>query len=230
MSDVRVEELVVEYVGPEGAVRPLDGFSLTVRSGSLILVMGPSGSGKTTLLSCLAGILTPTAGRVLVGGTDVARLSGPALLSHRRHRVGIVFQAFNLVPSLTAAENVMIPLMASGETRAVARRRALALLDQLDLGSRAARRPGQLSGGQQQRVAIARALGLDPPLLLADEPTAHLDREQVGNVLDILRRLVTGGRTAVVATHDERLRAIADDVVDVTGSPAFAGSESADRC
>ena len=138
-----------------------------------------------------------------------------------------MFQAFNLVPSLTALENVMAPLLAAGVRRGPARTRAAALLDDVDLGDRIAHRPGAMSGGQQQRVAIARALAHDPPLLLADEPTAHLDRVQVSGVIALLRRLVIPGRAAVIATHDERVLEIADLIVDLTASPVTQLKEGA---
>jgi putative ABC transport system ATP-binding protein len=198
----------------ETAVRPIDDLDLTVLPGTLTAVVGASGCGKTTLLSMLAGILTPDRGTVEIDGgaltTDAA-----ALLEHRRHTVGIVFQAFNLVASMTATENVAAPLLAAGRSRRAAMERAHALLDQVGLGDRRAHRPPQLSGGQQQRVAIARALAFDPPILLADEPTGHLDPLQVDGVLALLRTLTQDGRSIVVATHDDRLRPLADQVVDL---------------
>jgi putative ABC transport system ATP-binding protein len=214
-SSLLVEDLSVEFVRSNYTVKPLDRFSL--------LLLGPSGCGKTTLLSCLAGILTPTSGRITVGDTDVTRLSGAAMTAYRRLRVGIVFQAFNLVPSLDATENVMIPLRAAGIPRREARTKATELLAAVGLADRAKHRPGTLSGGQQQRVGIARALALDPQLLIADEPTAALDHVQVENVLRILRGLADEGRTVVVSTHDPRLLGLADQVVDM-GTHSDAGA------
>jgi putative ABC transport system ATP-binding protein len=213
MTDLRIDDLTVEYASGGYPVRPLDQLTLHAESGELVLLLGPSGCGKTTLLSCLAGILTPTSGSISVGGESVTGLTGAALTSYRRHTVGIVFQAFNLVPSLTAAENVAAPLWAAKVPRREARRRAEALLADVSLSDRAAHRPGSMSGGQQQRVAIARALAHDPPLLLADEPTAHLDYIQVESVLKTLRRLATPGRLVIVATHDDRMVPLADRVV-----------------
>jgi putative ABC transport system ATP-binding protein len=172
------------------------------------------------LLSVLAGILTPTSGSVLLDGLVVSGLRGPALASYRRHSVGIVFQAFNLVPSLSAVENVSVPLLAARVRRGVARRRALELLELVGLSEQAGRRPAELSGGQQQRVAIARALALDPPVLLADEPTAHLDYIQVVGVLTLLRSIADSGRIVVVATHDERMVSLADCVFSLTARSA----------
>jgi putative ABC transport system ATP-binding protein len=179
-------------------------------------VLGASGSGKTTLLSVLAGILTPTSGTVALGDTEVTGLRGLALTDYRRSKVGIVFQAFNLIPSLSAWENVQIPMRAAGTKRHQARERARHLLDRVGLSHRMRHRPGQLSGGEQQRVAIARALGMDPPLVLADEPTAHLDYIQVEGVLRLLREIADGERLVVVATHDERIVPLADRVVALT--------------
>ena len=174
------------------------------------------------MLSVLAGILTPAAGTVRFGDVEVTRLKGQAMTEYRRHTVGVVFQAFNLVPSLSASENVQAPLRAAGVRGSTARRRAEELLERVDLADRMMHRPGDLSGGEQQRVAIARALAHDPPLILADEPTAHLDYIQVEGVLRLLRSLAGPGRMVVVATHDERLSPLADRVVAMT---AMAGGE-----
>lgn len=221
MPDVHVRGLTVEYETPDYVVRPLDNFDLDVANGSLSLLLGPSGCGKTTLLSCLGGILSPTAGWIRVGEQRVSGLFGEDLTDYRRHTVGIVFQGFNLVPSLSALENVAMPLRAAGWRGRVARERAGDLLDRVGLGDRADHRPSELSGGQQQRVAVARALALDPPLVLADEPTAHLDYIQVEEVLKILRDLAAGDRTVVVSTHDHRMIPLADRVVQMT--PDFLG-------
>jgi putative ABC transport system ATP-binding protein len=211
-----VEDLTVEYSSGGYAVRPIDGLSLRAGEGELVLLLGASGCGKTTLLSVLAGILSPTSGSVSVAGVDVAGLGGQALSSYRRSTVGIVFQAFNLVPSLTAHENVQVPLRLAGVRGAAARQQADELLRQVGLEDRMQHRPGDLSGGQQQRVAIARSLAHDPPVLLADEPTAHLDYLQVEGVITLLRDLADAGRTVVVATHDDRLLPLADRVVELT--------------
>jgi putative ABC transport system ATP-binding protein len=220
-------DVTVEFSSGGYAVRPLDGFSMDAGSGDLVLLLGASGCGKTTMLSVLAAILKPTSGSVLVHDTEVTGLEGHELTDYRRDRVGIVFQAFNLLPSLTALENVEVPLRAAGHSRADARRHATELLDRLALGDRSHHRPGDLSGGQQQRVAIARAIALDPPVLLADEPTAHLDYIQVESVLKLLRELADEGRTVVVSTHDERLIPLADKVIGM--SPAAAGESGPAR-
>ncbi len=215
MGTLHVNDLVVEYSSGGYAVRPIDGLNLEVSAGSLALLLGPSGCGKTTLLSCLGGILRPTSGRIALGDLDVTTLDPRALTTYRRRTVGIVFQAFNLLPSLTAFENVMVPMDAAGVSRREARQRAEELLARVGLQDRMRHRPGDLSGGQQQRVAVARAIALDPPLILADEPTAHLDFIQVEEVLRLIRELASGDRLVVVATHDTRMLPLADQVVEL---------------
>jgi putative ABC transport system ATP-binding protein len=215
VADLRVKDLVVEYCSGGYAIRPIDGLNLAVGEGSLAILLGPSGCGKTTLLSCLGGILRPTEGRIEFGDIDITALNRRTLPDYRRNTVGIVFQAFNLVSSLTALENVMVPLRAAGMPRGKARERAEELLTRVGLQDRMGHRPGDMSGGQQQRVAVARAIALDPPLLLADEPTAHLDFIQVEEVLRLIRELASGERIVVVATHDARILPIADQVVEL---------------
>lgn len=215
MGDLRIKNLVVEYSSGGYAVRPIDGLDLEVTEGSLVILLGPSGCGKTTLLSCLGGILTPTAGCIEFGDVEVTALDRRGLAAHRRDTVGIVFQAFNLVASINALENVMVPLRAAGRSRRAARERAEELLTRVGLQDRMRHRPGDLSGGQQQRVAVARAIALDPPLILADEPTAHLDFIQVEEVLRLIRELATGERVVVVATHDTRILPLADRIVEM---------------
>jgi putative ABC transport system ATP-binding protein len=220
MPDLSVRDLTVEYSSGGYVVRPLDGLSFDVPDGSLALLLGPSGCGKTTLLSVLAGILTPTRGTIHLGDQVISGLAGPELRAHRQQTVGVVFQAFNLVPSLSALENVAAPLLAARVRRRPAVERARALLARVGLEHRAGHRPGDLSGGQQQRVAIARALVHEPTVLLADEPTAHLDHVQVEDVLRILRDLATPGRVVLVSTHDERLLALADQVIELVPESA----------
>ncbi len=215
MPDLVVSDLTIEYSSGGYAARPVDGLHLTAPAGSLTLLLGPSGCGKTSLLSCLGGILKPTAGSIRFGDIDVGTLKGKELTEYRRQVVGIVFQSFNLIASLSALENVVVPLSATGVKWNTARTRAEQLLESVGLQHRTQHRPGDLSGGQQQRVAIARALALSPSLILADEPTAHLDYLQVEEVLKVLRTLASGGRVVVVATHDQRLLSLADHVVEL---------------
>jgi putative ABC transport system ATP-binding protein len=215
-ADLKIRDLVIEYSSGGYPVRPIDGLSLDARGGQLVLLLGASGCGKTTLLSVMAAILTPTSGQVQVAGIEVTTLNGKRLTNYRRETVGIVFQAFNLIPSLNALENVSAPLRAAGWSGRAAKQRATELLERVDLGHRMQHRPGDMSGGQQQRVAIARALAHDPPVILADEPTAHLDYIQVDGVLKLVRELADDGRLVVVATHDERMIPLADKVVNLT--------------
>jgi putative ABC transport system ATP-binding protein len=215
MGKLHINDLVVEYSSGGYAVRPIDGLNLEVSAGSLALLLGPSGCGKTTLLSCLGGILRPNSGRIVLDDLDVTTLDSRELTMYRRRTVGIVFQAFNLLPSLNAFENVMVPMDAAGVNRREARQRAEELLARVGLQDRMRHRPGDLSGGQQQRVAVARAIALDPPLILADEPTAHLDFIQVEEVLRLIRELASGDRLVVVATHDTRMLPLADRVVEL---------------
>jgi putative ABC transport system ATP-binding protein len=222
VGDLSIQDLVVEYSSGGYALRPINGLSLDVAAGSLLILLGPSGCGKTTLLSCLGGILRPKSGAIKFDDVNVTALEGRALAKYRRDKVGIVFQAFNLVPSLTAIENVMIPIRAAGMSRAWARRRAEELLTRVNLSDRMKHRPGDLSGGQQQRVAVARAIALDPPLILADEPTAHLDFIQVEEVPRLIRSLADGERVVVVATHDSRILPMADRVVEL--APALVSA------
>jgi len=214
-----VEDLVIEYSSGGYLIRPIDHLDLRAEPGELVVLLGASGSGKTTLLSVMAGILTPASGSVRFGATTVTALRGPALSRYRRETVGVVFQAFNLIPSLTAAQNVQVPLLQGGMRWQQARARAEDLLISVGLADRFHHRPDQLSGGQQQRVAIARALGFDPPLVLADEPTAHLEYLQVESVVAQLRRLADAGRTVVVATHDDRILPLAHRIIELTPRP-----------
>jgi putative ABC transport system ATP-binding protein len=211
-----ITDLTVEYQSGDYVVRPLDKFTTHVESGELVLLLGASGCGKTTLLSALASILTPTSGSIRLGDLEVIGLKRAALTRYRRETVGVVFQAFNLVASLSALENVMLPMRAAGISARTARARSMELLEQVGLGERTSHKPGGMSGGQQQRVAIARALVHNPVLVLADEPTAHLDYIQVDGVIRLLRELAQPGRIVVVATHDDRMVPLADRVIELS--------------
>ncbi len=224
MVGLRISDLTIEYTQNGYAVRPIEELDVTANDGELVILLGPSGSGKTTLLSCIAGLLTPAAGTISVGDMEVTGLQGAALGDYRRHHVGIVFQAFNLIPSLTARENVAAPLRLAGVHRKKAHERAEDLLARVGLQERMHHRPSKLSGGQQQRVAIARALVHDPPLIVADEPTAHLDYVQVEGVLQLIRELAVPGRLVVVSTHDARFTPLADRVVDLAPTRAELAS------
>jgi len=198
------------YETPAGPVRALRGIDLQVDSGELVGVVGPSGSGKSTLLNLLAGIDRPSSGRVRIGGTEVHALTENQASIWRGEAVGIVFQFFQLLPALTALENVMLPMDFRARLRPRERReRALALLEGVGVAEQADRLPEAMSGGQRQRVAVARALANDPPILLADEPTGNLDSVTSRAVLDLFAELAVDGRTVVMVTHEPQIAAIA---------------------
>ena len=213
MSILELREVHRTHGSGETAVHALAGVTLRVDAGELVAVMGPSGSGKSTLLNLAGGLDRPTQGEVLVDGTELGRASRRALAALRRRRVGYVFQDLNLLSSLTAAENVALPLELDGTGVGKARRLALAALSEVDLDGYGGRFPDELSGGQQQRVAIARALVGQRHLVLADEPTGALDSHTGEAVLRLLRSKVDGGAAGVLVTHDARLAAWADRVV-----------------
>jgi putative ABC transport system ATP-binding protein len=215
MPIVQVEGLRKVFGAGPLSVVALDGVDLEVEAGELLALLGPSGSGKSTLLLCISLIVEPTAGRIRVAGRDVFA-GGASQVNARRYRresIGFVFQTHNLIPFLNARDNVAVAVELSGASRRQARRRALELLDYLELGSRAEATPDQLSGGEQQRVAIARALANEPPIIFADEPTASLDTERGFKVMGLLKKIAKEQRSAViVVTHDERMIAGFDTV------------------
>jgi putative ABC transport system ATP-binding protein len=203
MVDVRDVRKV--YRRDTQEVTVLDGISLDVPEGEFVALMGPSGSGKTTLLNLIAGIDRPTSGQVMVAGTDVAQLGESALAEWRSHNVGFIFQFYNLIPVLSAVENVELPLLLTHLSKRERRERALTALRIVGLADRASHYPRQLSGGQEQRVAIARAVVTDPKLLVADEPTGDLDARSAHEILDLMETLNRDFRkTIVMVTHDPR--------------------------
>ena len=195
-------------------VRAVDGVSLDVAYGEMVLIMGPSGSGKTTLLTMMGGLLRPTAGAVLLQDRDIARMSGKELSGVRQKEVGFIFQSFNLWETLNVRENVELVLNIAGVRGAPARTRAMSLLSDRGLAHRATFRSRDLSGGEKQRLSIARALANNPPLILADEPTANLDSSHGRDVMRLLRDIArSGDRAVVTVSHDERIRQVADRVL-----------------
>jgi putative ABC transport system ATP-binding protein len=196
------------------AVRALDGVSLSFPAGEFAAIMGQSGSGKSTLLHILGALDKPTSGTVRVGGTEFSGLSDRKLTLLRRERMGFVFQFFNLIPTLSAEENVLLPVLISGEKAGRHAKRLDEMLDLVGLAGRRGHRPDELSGGEQQRVAIARALIRNPDIVLADEPTGNLDSKTGAGVLDLLREsAVRYGQTIIMVTHDPRAAATADRVI-----------------
>jgi putative ABC transport system ATP-binding protein len=196
-----------------GAVIALDGVSLSVPAGTFLAVMGPSGSGKSTLLNCAAGLEAPTGGAVTVGGTVLSGMDDDALTRFRRASIGFVFQGFNLLPYLTAYQNVELPLRLAGRLDRTSARAITEALDSVGLAHRMDRLPAQLSGGEQQRVAVARALVTQPSVIFADEPTGALDSTSASQVLNLLRHAVQQlGRTVVMVTHDPVAASYADSV------------------
>ena len=237
---VGVREVTKTYAQGEAAMRALDRVDLDVARGELVLLMGPSGSGKTTLLSIMGCILRPTSGSVRVLGREISTLPERELPRVRLDHIGFVFQGFNLFPTLTAHANVALALDLKGVGGREAARRAAALLDQVGLGAKLDAYPADLSGGQKQRVAIARAIAGDPPIVLADEPTAALDTHSGHTVMDLLRSLARErDRTVVIVSHDSRMLGYADRIVTLedgrivptrdaeTGAREMAGSWSA---
>ncbi|MFI9582754.1 ABC transporter ATP-binding protein [Streptomyces sp. NPDC052236] len=214
---VRVENLHRSYGTGAAAVHALRGVSFEIPRGELVALKGRSGSGKTTLLNLVGGLDSPDQGRITVGSTDLADLSERGLLELRRDRIGFIFQSFGLIPILTAAENVGVPMRLRKTDPREREERVELLLALVGLADQAAQRPGELSGGQQQRVAIARALANRPVLLIADEPTGQLDAETGLAVMELLRAVVRGeGVTALVATHDAQLLGLADRVLELS--------------
>ena len=213
---VLAESLTRDYPSGDTVIHALRGIDLHVGRGELVAVKGRSGSGKTTLLNLLGGLDRPTSGRVIVDGDEVSAMDESQLVSFRRHTVAFIFQAFGLVPILSAAENVEVPLRLVRAVPSERDDRVMELLDLVGLGERANHRPHELSGGEQQRVAIARALANRPKLLLADEPTGQLDSHTGHSIMATLRAVVRAeGVTAVVATHDPGLLDLADRVVEI---------------
>ena len=213
---VETTGLVRDYPSGDGVIHAVNGIDLTVTAGQLLAVRGRSGSGKTTLLNLLGGLDRPTAGRVVVDGIEISSLTEDRLVEIRRRTIAFVFQSFGLVPILTAAENVEVPLRLVRAEPTARDRRVEELLDLVGLHERARHRPHELSGGEQQRVAIARALANRPRLLLADEPTGQLDSETGHRIMLVLRSVVRAeGITAIVATHDPMMLDVADRVVEL---------------
>jgi putative ABC transport system ATP-binding protein len=216
MSVLRAESVSRVFRTPAGEVHACTDVSLSVAEGELLVVRGPSGSGKTTLLNLLGGLDTPTSGSVWLDDTELSAMSEQQLVMHRRNRLGYVFQSFGLIPVLSAAENVEVPLRIQGVDARTRDARVAEVLELVGLADHAAQRPYELSGGQQQRVGLARALAVRPQILLADEPTGQLDSATAASMMDLISDLVhSQGVAAVVATHDPSLMQRADALIEL---------------
>jgi putative ABC transport system ATP-binding protein len=214
---VEVEDLVKTYSSGDVQVQALRGVSLQVRRGEMVAIMGASGSGKTTLLNCISGLDSFDSGTVRIGGVDIATLSDKQRTTYRAHNMGFVFQTYNLLPVLSAVENVELPLVVSGTDARQARKLALAALDRVGLADRANNRPGQLSGGQRQRVTIARSLINDPDIVWADEPTGALDSRTADDIMNLMEQMNREhGQTFVIVTHDAGVGRRCDRLVTMT--------------
>lgn len=212
---IKVEDMYKIYNPGENEVRALDGVSLTVQEGEFVAIIGHSGSGKSTLMNMLGCLDVPTAGIYMLNGKDVSRLSDNELSEVRNNYIGFIFQGFNLIPNLTALENVELPLIYRKVERSKRRELAVEALKKVGLESRMKHKPAEMSGGQQQRVAIARAIAAAPPLILADEPTGNLDSKSTKDIMAILDDLNEQGNTIVLITHDDGIAANAKRVVRI---------------
>jgi putative ABC transport system ATP-binding protein len=206
MNVIEVKDLKKVYEESEVKVAALNGIDLNIEQGEFTTIVGPSGSGKTTFLNMLGGLDLPSSGNVIIGGTEISRLTSSQLISFRLQNIGFVFQAYNLIPVLTALENVEFIMQLQGIPKKEREKRATELLDRVGLGERINSRPSKLSGGQQQRVAVARALASKPRFVLADEPTANLDSVSTENLLDMMEELNNEDHvTFIFSTHDQRV-------------------------
>jgi putative ABC transport system ATP-binding protein len=226
---MRLESVSKSYLHRGRTVAALDNASLEIAAGDFVAVVGPSGSGKSTLLLVLGGMLSPSAGKVFLNGRSLYELSPNQRAELRRQKVGFVFQTFNLVPYLTALENVQIPLYLAGLGQEAQKQRAASLLERVGLGDRLDHKPPELSIGQQQRVALARVLANDPEIILADEPTGNLDPETGRQILDLLEEMNREGRTVVMVTHDPRAAARAKRLLRLKDGTISPESRQANR-
>jgi len=206
MSIIQISDLHKVYDETKVPVYALNGVNISIEEGEFTAIVGPSGSGKTTLLNMIGGLDNPTSGHVIIGGTEVGALKPRKLIDFRLHNIGFVFQAYNLIPVLTAIENVAFIMQLQGQPKDKRHRRAKELLEAVGIADKADQRPGNLSGGQQQRVAVARALASEPKFILADEPTANLDSTSTSELLDIMQKMNEESNTTFLfSTHDQRV-------------------------
>lgn len=223
---VQLEQICKRYGKGSCCVDALREVSLRVDAGEFVSIIGPSGSGKTTLMNILGCLDRPTSGRYFLAGQPVERLQGREADRKRARQIGFIFQSFQLIPTMTALENVELPLILQGQDRLSRRKTALQALEQVGLAQRKDHRPAQLSGGQQQRIAIARVLAARPPLVLADEPTGNLDRETGLGILHLLEKLQYGGSTVIMITHDREIAARAPRILRMEAGRLFPAETS----
>jgi putative ABC transport system ATP-binding protein len=223
---VSLKNVVKEFKQGMGVVKALDGVSLEIEQGIFAVIVGPSGSGKSTLLNMLGALDRPTRGEVLIDGVNLNEVSEAELTVHRRNKVGFVFQQFNLIPNLTALENVMLPMEFAGMSPQQAKARAEEVMKQAKIGHRMDQLPTKLSGGEQQRVAIARALANDAPIILGDEPTGNLDSATGKEIISLFKQLVNEqGKTAIMITHDPSIGEEADMLIRIRDGKVATGGE-----
>jgi len=216
VSDIVIKDLIKVYKTGKSEVIALRGLDCVIRQSKILAIMGPSGCGKTTLLNIIGGLDRPTAGSISLDGVNIVSLNDAELVKHRRETVGIVFQFFNLVPTLTARENIELPMRLAGKDNAHMKKRSEELLKLVGMEPRAGHKPDAMSGGEQQRIGIGVALANDPPILLADEPTGELDTATGHQILMLFKELKEEfGKTIVIVTHDQRIGQIADDVMTI---------------
>lgn len=227
-SIIRCENVIKTYVTGDITVQALRGIDLNIEKGEMVAIMGPSGCGKTTLLNCLSGIDDVTSGKISIEDSDLTIMGDAAKTTFRAKRMGFVFQFYNLLPVLTALENVELPLLIAGEKPEVAKKKATELLDAVGLSKRAGLRPNSLSGGERQRVTIARALANTPAIVWADEPTGDLDKKTADEVVALMRRLnKENGQTFVVVTHDSEVGAKCDRIIHMRDGMVVSHNGSA---
>jgi len=216
LGDIVVKDLIKVYKTGKSEVIALRGLDCAIKESDVLAIMGPSGCGKTTLLNIIGGLDRPTAGSVTIDGVNLVNLSDTELVKHRREKVGIVFQFFNLVPTLTARENIELPMRLAGKNSERMKERADELLKLVDMVPRSSHKPDELSGGEQQRIGLAVALANNPPILLADEPTGELDTATGQQILHLFKQLRDEyKKTVVIVTHDQRIGQIADTVMTI---------------
>lgn len=226
---IEAHDLIKLYQMGEETVRALDGVSLAIERGGYCAIIGPSGSGKSTLMNIIGALDKPTSGRIVIDGAEIGGMDDEGLAGFRNRTIGFVFQSFNLLPRLTALENVELPMIYGGIAPAERRERAAALLHRVGLGERLTHRPTQLSGGQQQRVAIARALACKPALLLADEPTGALDTNTGKEILTLFSELSREGATVVLVTHDAEVAAATKRTIEMRDGRVIADTNNNER-